>query len=951
MIELPYQVNERFRLIGELGSGNWSEVFLAEDLEPDIGPARVAFKLFRDSGQHSSGLVQTLSAFEFQMLSRLRHPNLAEVYDYGVDPATGRAFFTMERISGVDFLEAVSNLPPLETLPLVVETCRALHHIHTRGLIHHDLKPGNLIVTNQAVDSTPLDRQRVKLTDFGLSKPVPAFLEDLVGRLLEADPDLRYQTANDVIRDLGLYTGTRYDLEPGAVGASSLAADTVLTITGEQLDGLRQRLKRLGSDKTGHCRPALVIGGPGSGKSQLIMELRRMAQTSGAGFVFFPTADGNPDDLVRRLLERSAAGLVLIIDAEEHGPDTVARILRQTGQVEGLLVVVTASRDLPLDPCVERITIRPLDLELTARYLSRLLGSPVPADDPLTRQVQAESDGLPQLVEETVAHLHSCGLLTLAPAGPSFHQARFLVDFTPPTGHLLSHHRPAAARAESAALGALAVFGAPATVRQVTSLAETDTGGDETERTLTEATGTLLVSEETGGERGYRYRSLLSRNLVYHRLDQTRRKEFHRRAAADEAAGALTWRHLMLAGDSAGAWQQALNRGEELEDNFQWDEASEVYETLLAHGDSASVAPETVVALHLKSANLLRAAGLTDDARSRFNAGLAIARSTDHREQRARLRLGIGILLEKEGELETAEKLYRTSLEELPPAASPVRGELLRQLGLNSLLTGRHDEAEACVDQCRSAYGNSSPRQAEESCLFLESYTLHQRQKPDELVARVGQWLETAGRERNSVTSGLLRVLLGEIHYCQGRFDEADRLFGEGMEIFSLRGERALKTISLTNRGAMHFEQGRFSTASRYNLDALRAHEQMGNRSGQAQTQYNLGVCDYHRGRYDDALDHLRTARAIYEYLADTQGLAQCINMEAELHLTLGDTDLARQRLDSSLVALPPGDTGYTAADRLLLEAELTLLTGEPQAAEPPRLSIRWPRPAAVPEK
>jgi tetratricopeptide (TPR) repeat protein len=108
----------------------------------------------------------------------------------------------------------------------------------------------------------------------------------------------------------------------------------------------------------------------------------------------------------------------------------------------------------------------------------------------------------------------------------------------------------------------------------------------------------------------------------------------------------------------------------------------------------------------------------------------------------------------------------------------------------------------------------------------------------------------------------------------------------------------------------------------------------VGNRYGQALSQYNLGVCSFHRGRYAEALEHLRAARGIHEFLGDTQGLAQTMNMEAELYLSLGDSGRAAARLEDSAAALPDGESGgYTTADRLLLEAELTLRTGRLEAA------------------
>ncbi len=1040
MIKLPYQVNDRFQLLELLGSGNFSDVYLARDSNPGEGPELVAFKLFRPLGSGRQ-LERTLSTFEFQMLSRLRHPNLATVYDYGVDPGSGRAYFTMERISGVEFLDAVSGLQPLEMLPLVVSICRALHHIHTRGLIHHDLKPGNLIVTlrSRTTEGPPL----VKLTDFGLStpfeqaddghlrgtpeymapemlagrekdhrcdlyslgvllyiglsgrlpfpegrrpgmeeqeppplrarnnEPVPAFLEDLVGRLLQADPADRYQTANQVIRDLGLFTGTAWALEPGAVGASSAVADTVFTVSEEQLEGLRARLERLGSRQAGPSPPAVIIGGLGSGKSHLVLELRRLAQTSGTGFLFSArpeesgAGDRDPDrytdDLIREargFQQRQGSGVAVVLDAEEHGFATVSDILRRirAHPENDILVLVTATPGAPSTERllaahphgaeVEHIRLRPLDRERLARFLSLLLGNQVGAEDSLTACVLAESEGIPLLAEETVAHLTASGALALHPSGPLFDPEQHRMDFTPPAGYLLAHHQDAAVTAGAEALQALAVFGAPATAGMVARMVGDEEGGEAAAaHALTGAGTELLTTSVLQDLPVYGFRSLLTRNLVIANLEQDRRREFHRRAARALQQGvpapgvapeSLTWLHLMLAGDTVGAWQAGLDHGRLLEKALWYGEANRVYNTLIGNGGADTVPPDIAVRLLLRSANLARAAGRTEKALARIHQGEAIAVSAGLHRQLARVRLERGYLQEKQGDLEEARRTYLLGLEELPGKETRDHGDILLQLGLNSLGTERYEEADQYLAGCREAYQACGHSGGESSCLFLEAYVLKHRQRPDEAIDLLQRWRGTErGAVDDTVMSGRLRVLLGDLLYHQNRFDDAARLFGEGMDIFKDRGERNLEAIALANLGALHFEQGNFSTAGRFNLDCLRAHEQVGNRYGQAISHYNLGVCDFHRGRYSEALEHLRAARGIHEFLGNTQGLTQTMNMEAELFLTLGDTGRAAQRLQESAAALHGVESGgYTAADRLLLEAELTLRTGRPEAAE-----------------
>lgn len=1033
MISTPHCVNDRFELLELLGSGNFSDVYLARDNDPGDGPEEVAFKLFRPLDR---GAVQerALSSLEFRMLSRLRHPNLARVYDYGVDKASGRSYFTMELIRGVDFLDAVPGMAPLDILPLAVGTCRALHHIHTRGLIHHDLKSGNLIVPAGGDDGAPPAETAIKLTDFGLStsfedaddgylrgtpeymapemlagrsrdhrcdlyslgvllyvglsgrfpfpdgrrpgteeetppqlrrrngEPVPAFLEDLVSRLLEADPDNRYQSANDVIRDLRLHTGTAWPLEPGSVGASSAAAETVLTISPTALGGLQDRLTRVGAGTESRCRPVVIIGRPGAGKTHLVMELRRIAQTSGAGFFIAAAPEGETardraHHLAARIAEgrrRSGNGVAAVLDLDEQGVEATAEVLnRLTRGPEGenTCLLVTTDPDRPSTEellaafadgdTLEQIRLRPLNEEGLASFLSQLLGSQIEAGTPLVDCVLEESAGIPLLAEETVSRLQASGALQLTPSGPDFDAGPYRSDFSEPAGHLREHHRRRAAPADDEAFRALAVFGAPATAAMVAELSGVTEA--EAEAALTGNAGDLLAVSRSGGRTLYGFRSMLTRNMVRSSLPPTRLPAYHR-AAADVAKSAgiipgtdareLIWRHLLLAGDRAEAWRRGLDHGKRLEEERRPEKAGQAYETLIAEGLSREIPADCAVELLWRSAVLLRTAGRTAEAREKLDDAETLADAAGISHLLTRVRLERGYLLEKQGDLEQAAEIYRGERHG-PSARDPViRGEILFRLGINANWRERPGEAEKCLEEYWQAMKESGSGAAAPAGLFLQCSIIRSRQRPDEAIELLQDWLSSPeGRAADTVMAGRLNVQLGDMLYHQNRFDEADRLFARGMEIFTAHGEQGLAAITLANRGAMYFEKGRFSVAGRFNLDCLRAHERMGNRYGQARSQYNLGVCDFHRGRYAEAMEHLRASRGIHEYIGDLQGLAQSLNMEVELFLTLDLPHEAERRLLEAREVLPPGDTGYSATDRLLLEAEWLLRTGREEEA------------------
>ncbi|MBS0574998.1 MAG: serine/threonine protein kinase [Proteobacteria bacterium] len=150
----PYRV-ERL-----LGMGGMGAVYLAEQLEPI--QRQVALKLIR--GQLRGGLAEAYFLVERQALARMDHPAIAKVYDAGTTPQ-GHLFFAMEWIDGQN-LAAWCKDHDLDTrarLALFARVCRGVQHAHQKGVIHRDLKPGNILVAQ--VDGQPMP----KIIDFGVA--------------------------------------------------------------------------------------------------------------------------------------------------------------------------------------------------------------------------------------------------------------------------------------------------------------------------------------------------------------------------------------------------------------------------------------------------------------------------------------------------------------------------------------------------------------------------------------------------------------------------------------------------------------------------------------------------------------------------------------------------------------------------------------------------------------
>lgn len=148
-----------YRLLRPLGEGGMGEVWLAERAD-GLYERQVALKLLR-SGYADPGLRQRFSR-EREILARLQHPHLAQLFDAGMD-LQGQPYLALAYVEGEPITEHCRRLQvPLERrLQLMLQVCAVVSHAHANLIVHRDLKPSNILVTAQG---------EVKLLDFGIAK-------------------------------------------------------------------------------------------------------------------------------------------------------------------------------------------------------------------------------------------------------------------------------------------------------------------------------------------------------------------------------------------------------------------------------------------------------------------------------------------------------------------------------------------------------------------------------------------------------------------------------------------------------------------------------------------------------------------------------------------------------------------------------------------------------------
>jgi eukaryotic-like serine/threonine-protein kinase len=148
----------RYRLVDRIAIGGMGEVWRAHD---EVILRDVAIKILKPEFMGDPGFLERFRV-EARHAARVDHEGIADVYDYG--EGSGSAYLVMELVSGdslARIIEKRIRLSGVEVLSIIEQTARALHAAHEDGLVHRDVKPGNLLITPSG---------KVKITDFGIAR-------------------------------------------------------------------------------------------------------------------------------------------------------------------------------------------------------------------------------------------------------------------------------------------------------------------------------------------------------------------------------------------------------------------------------------------------------------------------------------------------------------------------------------------------------------------------------------------------------------------------------------------------------------------------------------------------------------------------------------------------------------------------------------------------------------
>jgi tetratricopeptide (TPR) repeat protein len=345
----------RYQVLQRLGQGGMGAVYRVRDT---IHPERpTALKILAAAIPDREALRRFRA--EFGLLAQLTHPNLTPVYDFDTQEETGLCFFTMEHVDGVNLESAVSGADWRDVLKPIVAVCRALAFIHSRRIIHFDVKPSNIMVTADGTakvldfgiaelvqgasglelcgtpgfiapelleGSTAVD-QRVDLYSLGitmyrllygrmpdasttpglqsdsgpgvtlsLSDHVPSWLNSILLRLTDRSPAARFPTANAVIESINAGSGFQFALQTDETRQSYVLSSALVGRRSE-LDRMRSFVRRRLVEAAADVGAICVVGDAGTGKSRIVRELRQRVQFAGFTFVECACVESDESEL------------------------------------------------------------------------------------------------------------------------------------------------------------------------------------------------------------------------------------------------------------------------------------------------------------------------------------------------------------------------------------------------------------------------------------------------------------------------------------------------------------------------------------------------------------------------------------------------------------------------------------------------------------------------------
>jgi serine/threonine-protein kinase len=233
-------VNNRYEVERSVGRGGMAEVFLARDVLLD---RPVVLKVLFPEFATDPSFVERFRR-EAQAAANLSHPNIVAVYDWGT--LNNTYFIAMEYVAGTtlaDLLKEKGSLSPSQASDIALEVASALGFAHENGVVHRDIKPGNILISNSG---------QVKVADFGIARALGAAVEDgltqtgsVMGTATYLSPEQAQGAQPDPRSDLYSLGVTMYEM---VAGKAPFVGDTPVAVTYQHVHAMPTPLHDLKAD-------------------------------------------------------------------------------------------------------------------------------------------------------------------------------------------------------------------------------------------------------------------------------------------------------------------------------------------------------------------------------------------------------------------------------------------------------------------------------------------------------------------------------------------------------------------------------------------------------------------------------------------------------------------------------------------------------------------------------
>ena len=200
-------VQERYEIIGRIGSGGMADVYKAKDHKLN---RFVAMKVLKQEFREDKAFISKFRV-EAQSAAGLAHPNIVNVYDVGEDH--GISYIVMELVEGItlkEYIDKKGRLAVREATSIAIQVCMGLEAAHRNGIVHRDVKPQNIIISTDG---------KVKVTDFGIARAASSntINSSVMGSVHYSSPEQARGGYSDYKSDIYSLGITLYEMLTGTV--------------------------------------------------------------------------------------------------------------------------------------------------------------------------------------------------------------------------------------------------------------------------------------------------------------------------------------------------------------------------------------------------------------------------------------------------------------------------------------------------------------------------------------------------------------------------------------------------------------------------------------------------------------------------------------------------------------------------------------------------------------